>query len=322
MQVNRDHAENRIKEWLDRAQEIVEEAGFSIEKTREIQQGVQWIVGRAGSSIPINIYHSKKRGITVVYGGSPTSPVRVELERLLGSAVAAKLAAGEPLEMPFASWVGTDESGKGDYFGPLVVAGFAADHSIAPRLAEMGVRDSKSMADSRVAEVARDLLQRFGDRLEVVEILPPRYNEIMEKFRKEGKNLNHLLGWAHARVLENLMQRRPFEAALADQFGDERYIREALKSMGRLELRQTPRAERDPAVAAASVVARYRFLMRLKRLSKKLGLDLPKGAGNNVMAAGRAIFLQAGMEKLAQVAKLHFALTGRLEQWGEDKPPL
>jgi ribonuclease HIII len=136
----------------------------------------------------------------------------------------------------------------------------------------------------------------------------------MEKFRREGKNLNHLLGWAHARVLENLVRRHHSEAALADQFGDERYIREALKSMGHLELRQTPRAERNPAVAAASVAARHRFLIRLRKLGKEVGLELPKGSGEEAMAVARIIFLKGGIEKLAHVAKLHFALTKRLGQ--------
>jgi len=310
--------EQSMRQWLDRTREKLERAGFSIQNVREIQYGIQLIVDREGASCPINVYHSKKRGITAVCGGSLDSPVRAELECLLGAVASRRQTTEDSLDMPFPSWVGTDESGKGDYFGPLVVAGFATNQSITPLLVDMKVRDSKSMDDSQLSKVAQEILRKFGDRFEVVEILPRRYNEIMEKFRKEGKNLNHLLGWAHARVLENLMKRHPFEAALADQFGNERYIREALKSMGHLELRQMPRAERNPVVAAASVVARHRFLTRLRKLHKNVGLELPKGAGYNVLAAARAIFLQGGIEKLAHVAKLHFAITKRLGRPGEE----
>ena len=309
--------EQSMRQWLDMARENLEKAGFSIQHIREIQYGIQLIVGREGASCPINVYHSKKRGITAVCGGSPGSPVRTELECLLGTVVDRRPSTEDILEMPFTTWAGSDESGKGDYFGPLVVAGFVTNNSITPLLVDMRVRDSKSMDDIQLSKVSQEILRKFGDRFEVVEILPRRYNEIMEKFRKEGKNLNHLLGWAHARVLENLVKRHPFEAALADQFGDERYIREALKSMGRLELRQMPRAERHPAVAAASVVARHRFLTRLRELNKNADLELPKGAGDNVLAAARAIFLQGGIENLSHVAKLHFAITKRLEQPGE-----
>ncbi|MBW2305811.1 MAG: ribonuclease HIII [Deltaproteobacteria bacterium] len=303
----------QLGEWLEEARKIIEEAGFVLEKTREIQYGIQWLVSREGTSFPVNIYHSKKRGITVVCGGKCDSAARVELERMLGAVKTKESTTEDLLEMPFASWVGTDEAGKGDYFGPLVVAGFVADRAIAPVLTEMGIRDSKSMNNARVTALGRDIQRRFGDRVEVVEIPPHRYNRVIEQFRKEGKNLNHLLGWAHARVVENLMKRRPFEAALADRFGDEKYIREALRSMKRVDLWQVPRAERNPAVAAASVVARHRFLMGLKNLEKEAGREIPRGAGDEVMTAARAICLQGGMERLARVAKLHFSITKRLK---------
>lgn len=200
--------------------------------------------------------------------------------------------------------IGMDESGKGDYFGPLVIAAVFVDATTESELRLMEVRDSKKISDGRILELAPDI--RTICPHSVVAIGPQRYNELYRKI----KNLNRLLAWGHARALENLLERVDCELAIADQFGDERLILNALQEKGkRIRLEQRPKAESDLAVAAASIVARAEFLLRLKRLSDEVGTTLPKGASPAVELAARMIVNKHGQERLGSVAKLHFKTT-------------
>ncbi len=201
--------------------------------------------------------------------------------------------------------IGVDESGKGDYFGPLVVAGVYAPAGGREALATLGVRDSKTVADSRAHRLAAAVRERFPTS--VVAVGPERYNAL---YATMG-NLNRLLAWAHARVIENLLTEVPgCEEAISDQFGNASLLEHALLERGRtIRLTQRPRAEADPVVAAASIVARAEFLGRLDALSTRFSLPLPKGAGSPVLEAGRLFVRRHGAAALAQVAKLHFRTT-------------
>ena len=200
--------------------------------------------------------------------------------------------------------IGIDESGKGDYFGPLVIAAVYVTPEVEPDLRLMEVRDSKRIADGRVLEMAPDIRQVC--RHSVVAIGPQRYNELYEKIR----NLNRLLAWGHARALENLLDQVDCDLAIADQFGDERLILNALLKKGKkIRLVQRTKAEADLAVAAASILARAEFLIRLKRLSEEVGTALPKGASQTVELGARMVLKKHGRDRLKSVAKLHFKTT-------------
>ncbi|MGH7229079.1 MAG: ribonuclease HIII [Nitrospiraceae bacterium] len=200
--------------------------------------------------------------------------------------------------------IGSDESGKGDYFGPLVIAAAFVTPEIEPDLKLMEVRDSKKISDGRVLELARDLRQVC--KHSIVAIGPQRYNELYEKIR----NLNKLLAWGHARALENLLEQVNCDLAIADQFGDERFILNALLEKGkRIRLVQRPKAEEDLAVAAASILARAEFLTRLRRLSDEVGTSLPKGASPSVELAARMVVKKHGRDRLSTIAKMHFKTT-------------
>jgi len=200
--------------------------------------------------------------------------------------------------------IGTDESGKGDYFGPLVVAAAYADDLALTRLPEAGVRDAKRVATSTLWRLEKAVKQ-ICPAFEVVLISPARYNELHAKMR----NLNRLLAWAHARAIENLLDRVSCDLAVADQFGDESYLERSLMERGRkIRLLQRVRAESDPAVAAASVLARAAFLRALERLSGEIGLELPRGA-THVVPAARGVVAKGGEQLLRRVAKIHFKTT-------------
>ena len=200
--------------------------------------------------------------------------------------------------------IGIDESGKGDYFGPLVIAAVCVTPASEQDLALMQVRDSKKISDGRILEMAPDI--RLVCPHSIVAIGPQRYNELYAKI----KNLNRLLAWGHARALENLLQQVDCDLAIADQFGDERLILNALQEKGKqIRLVQRTKAEADLAVAAASILARAEFLLRLQRLSQELNTTLPKRASPAVELAGRMVVRKYGQDRLSTVAKLHFKTT-------------
>jgi ribonuclease HIII len=200
--------------------------------------------------------------------------------------------------------IGIDESGKGDYFGPLVIACVVVARAQEEPLRAAGVRDSKTLSDKKAIELAVKI--RGICSHSIVVIGPERYNSLYASF----KNLNRLLAWGHARALENLLEQVNCELAIADQFGDERFILNALLEKGkRIRLVQRPKAEEDLAVAAASILARAEFLTRLKRLSDEVGTSLPKGASPSVELAARMVVKKHGEERLGTVAKLHFKTT-------------
>jgi ribonuclease HIII len=203
--------------------------------------------------------------------------------------------------------IGTDESGKGDYFGPLVVAGVFLEESQEDVFRELGVKDSKKFSDGRVREMAEIIKKGFPHS--IVVIGPEKYNALYARVR----NLNRLLAWGHARAIENILEQVPCRKAITDQFGDKLYVVQALMKKGRqIELVQKVRAEEDLAVAAASILARAEFLRRLYFLSKEIGLELPKGASPRVEEAGVKLVTQHGPEVLDKVAKRHFKLTDRI----------
>jgi len=204
--------------------------------------------------------------------------------------------------------IGTDESGKGDFFGPLVVAAFFLPEGQEDVLRELGVKDSKRTSDARCREIS-ETLRRAYPYHSVVAVGPEKYNELWAKLR----NLNRLLAWGHARAIENILERVPAGKAVTDQFGDEKFVRQALLKKGRnIELVQMPRAEEDLAVAAASILARAEFLSRLRGLSREFGVELPKGASEQVEAAAVRLVKAQGPEVLDRVAKTHFKTTVRV----------
>jgi len=203
--------------------------------------------------------------------------------------------------------IGTDESGKGDYFGPLVVAGVFLPDRQQRVLAELGVKDSKKFSDNRVRELA--LLIKKGYKHSLVVIGPEKYNELYTKLR----NLNRLLAWAHSRAIENILEEVHCSLCITDQFGDKSYVLNALMKRGKnIELVQKPKAEEDMAVAAASILARAEFLRRLHFLSQDVGMDLPKGASSLVDEAGLRLVKLQGIQVLDKVVKKHFKITKRI----------
>lgn len=216
-------------------------------------------------------------------------------------------ASGDARDVVTCETIGSDETGKGDYFGPLVVAAMCVNPDVALVLRELGARDSKEVADHAAREMSDQIEAAWKDRVAVVVIGPERYNVMHGEF---GGNLNRLLAWAHATAIAELASKHGAKRAVVDKFADDRLVRDAVRKKGvEIVLEQRPRAESHPAVAAASVLARARFLRELKRLGDQHGHKLPKGAGTPVDVVAREIFRAEGMDGLRKVAKVHFKTT-------------
>ena len=257
----------------------------------------------AFSDAPSAIFAAKSFNVNVAYYQSGKLLVQgreidMFLDRYLKTFVGAKYR--EPV-------IGTDESGKGDYFGPLVTAAVLCDWKSAEKFVELSVQDSKNLSDNSVMVIAAKV--RAAAPHAVVTINPPRYNELYQKLR----NVNRILAWAHARAIENLLQKSEASVVITDQFGREALVRNALLEKGRkVKLVQRPRGEEELPVAAASIIARAMFLIGLKKLSRQFGMELPKGASAQVEETARQLVKKHNRAALSQVAKLHFRTTARV----------
>jgi ribonuclease HIII len=204
--------------------------------------------------------------------------------------------------------MGVDESGKGDFFGPLVIAAAYIDEQLAPQMRKMDVKDSKRItSDSKALDMGRDLRRLLGNRFSIVKIGPEAYNRLYAKIR----SVNSLLAWGHARAIENLLQIIPgCPRAISDQFGSKQQVERALMKDGKkIVLEQMHRAEADLAVAAASILAREAFLRSLYDLKAAYGAEFPKGASGAVQDAAVALARKTQPDILLKTCKCHFKTT-------------
>lgn len=275
---------------------------------------------------PYARFAGKSKGLTVVYYESGKLVIQGKgtqefIQFFLEPQVLqeARLGYEEVLNpRAYEPHIGVDESGKGDYFGPLVVSAVFASRAAFPKFRELNVRDSKTIgSDRRAIDMAQAIRKMPECTVEVIAIGPEAYNRLHAKMR----NVNDLLGWGHARAIENVLARidpkktgQVCSRALSDQFGNKRIIESALMERGKtIELEQRHRAEEDLAVAAASIMARAGFVQGLESLSKKWKVEMPKGASEAVIEAARKLVGQHGPEVLGQVAKLHFRTTEKVK---------
>lgn len=270
--------------------------GFKFEKRQ-----YQAFLARYGK-FTVNLYESGK----VTFGGSDRElqqEVEWFLAKLGGKAPAVKTAGFDGRTR-----IGTDEVGKGDFFGPLVVAGALLDDAAEKKLRQLGVKDSKEISgDKRILEIAGGIKEILGqDRYDIIAINPERYNGLYARIG----NLNVLLGWAHARAIENLLKKnKGCDLAISDQFGDPDFIASSLMENGKeIELVQITKGGRDMAVASASVLARAKFVSAMKRMSDDFEFEFPKGASAKVVEAAKEFVEEKGVAALGQVAKLHFSI--------------
>ncbi len=223
----------------------------------------------------------------------------------------------EDVAIDYDEKIGIDESGKGDYFGPLVVAGCFVPKGFLKDIAQMGIKDSKEMSDAKILSVTPKVLDSIP--FTRISISPKKYNELYFKI----KNLNKLLAWGHSRSIENMLEQKPESTVMIDQFADEKVVKRALMQKGKkIKLIQRHKAESDPAVACASIIARYFFLKALEKMAEEFNMNFPKGASTQVQAAAKEFVNKFGASRLPEIAKIHFKTTEIVSPGFQYTPPV
>ena len=309
------------KEILDSTFTLIkpklEQNGYVVSDFKYIDYGFQFSIVRSLWKGVLRVYTNKKQQIKYDLSQLKEEAIKNQIESILNENTTTeesnevnKENNNETTSISFVPIIGTDESGKGDYFGPLVSAGVYVDLTTKPLLERIGVRDSKKLNDTQIKEIAQNIKKICVNQFSVIEISPETYNNLYNQFKSEGKNLNVLLAWAHAKAIEEVLTKVDCENALSDKFADEKFIISKLQEKGkRINLRQEHKAEANIAVAAASILARERFLEKLKKLSMELGIELPKGASPHVIEQAKKVVEKSGEEALKKIAKLHFKTT-------------
>jgi|LSQX01.2.fsa_nt_gb ribonuclease HIII len=309
------------KEILDSTFTLIkpklEQNGYVVSDFKYIDYGFQFSIVRSLWKGVLRVYANKKQQIKYDLSQLKEEAIKNQIESILNENTSTeesnevnKENINETTSISFVPIIGTDESGKGDYFGPLVSAGVYVDLTTKPLLERIGVCDSKKLNDTQIKEIAQNIKKICVNQFSVIEISPETYNNLYNQFKSEGKNLNVLLAWAHAKAIEEVLTKVECENALSDKFADEKFIISKLQEKGkRINLRQEHKAEANIAVAAASILARERFLTKLKKLSMELGIELPKGASPHVIEQAKKVVEKSGEETLKKIAKLHFKTT-------------
>lgn len=260
----------------------------------------------------VNVAYYPKKGRLLIQGRGAEDFLKKTLQLQPEAKAAPALSSTLPALVDTTPHFGVDESGKGDYFGPLVVAGVYTDERCAAELVRLGCRDSKSIPDDKkIHAIAEKIKKTAGVVYEVICIGPRRYNELYT----EIGNLNRLLAWGHARVIAALHEKVPAcPRALSDQFANEWVLKRALGQRHiPMQLEQRTKAESDVAVAAASILARDRFVQWVQQTSAASQCPMPLGCAPHVTRAAQHFVDTHGRDRLQDVAKLHFKVTQKLQ---------
>ena len=305
--------DNSLIGTYDNIKKILNSHSIAVQNYELINYGLQFNISTSNWSGKLRIYQSKKTGLKVDYS-QLSGDISLEVKNLIEDKKIDSVSTDNQQIKEFGyPIIGTDESGKGDYFGSLVIAGVYLDEKTAKKLVANGIRDSKKLSDSRNLELAQIIKHECKGHFAIIEISPERYNQLYEQFRKESKNLNVMLAWGHAKAIEELLTSIDCKLAIIDQFADENTILQKLQERGKqLNLILRHKAEENPAVAAASILARARYLEGLSKLSKVHDIYLPKGASEDVIKSANVFIEKYGIASLPKIAKIHFRITNKL----------
>lgn len=304
----------KLSDNISKFKSLALKNNLSLIGQKEIPYGVQLEYELGQEKSKLNIYYSEKKDRM-----SYTVPKKDSLlnERLNEVIIQVQKHNSNPdLEElhSWDNWVGSDESGKGDYFGPLVVAAFYIKQQDIAILQRMGVKDSKKLQDAQINLLAQRIRDRFPTQFEIITLVPKKYNELYKNFKSSKKNLNHLLAWCHSKVISTLARKFNPEGIFVDRFTKQNLIEYYLNSekIDNCDILQAHQGERDIAVATASILARAKFNAGIDYYSSLLGITIPKGGGDSTIIAGKKLVKEFGEEKLEEIAKLHFKNTQKV----------
>lgn len=298
--------EETAQKILDRYVVILKKENFEISEPIRNEYSYQVSINDENDRISLHVFFGKKGNKIVLQGNKELKLFKKAYDLIFGESL---IPDDKPEQEPAYPYVGTDESGKGDYFGPLVIAGVYLTPQAGKLLKTLGIRDSKELSDYQIKQLATEIKKMNEIIFDVVLISPEKYNRL---YAKMG-NLNRLMGWAHARVIENLLGKCDAGEVISDKFGNEKIILDALQQRGRsINLQQVTKAEKFIAVAAASILARDAMVKWFNTHSKKYKLKIPKGSSLEVESTAKNILKKYGEEELNRLVKLHFKTSNKI----------
>jgi len=295
-----DHKEETALKILDRYVQYLTKEHLRVSERVKNEYSYQVAINDDKEKISLHVFFGKKGNKIVLQGNKELKLYKKVNDLIFGET----LIPDFKLELePSYPYIGTDESGKGDYFGPLVIAGVYLTPEIGKFLKSLGIRDSKELSDYQIKQFANEIRKVNEIIFDVVLISPEKYNQLYEKM----ENLNRLMAWAHARTIENLLGKCDAGEVISDKFGNEKLILDALQQRGRsINIKQVTKAEKFMAVAAASIMARESVVKWFNTQSKKYKLDIPKGSSSDVENFAKRFIEKYGQEMTSKLVKLHF----------------
>ncbi len=311
---------NEINNAIAKHQELyylLSPSKFIVSEYREIPRGVQFFVQKDGWSGSIKIYQHEDSNVKIDFSQLDKSRHSTLIKSL---AEAKKNSPPKKPKNPASAdrqilpAIGCDLTGKADYFGSLVIAAVYIDRQIAVKLSMAGVQDIRNISDTKIEVIARKIREICQDKCVVVEISPPEYNQLYNQLEIEKRSLNDLLLGAYARSIDELLAKVRCETAIVDKLVNENLLLEHLQTKGReiKVIQDRQKTESHLAISAASILAKDRSIVNLRKLGKHYQVELPKGSAKAVITAAKQLVATHGIEVLGEVAKLHFKTTKEL----------
>lgn len=284
---------NQLKTHIDKL-------GYVTSNIEEKNYNYEFVININSKKIKVQVYFGKK-GIKTIIQGDISSTEFHEIKKIVYEEI--EFNYDNDIDEPD-EYVGTDESGKGDYFGPLVVSAVYVDSKIINKLKQLGVKDSKELSDEQIHYLANEIKKITNDANEIIIITPQKYNELYDKF----KNLNKLLNWAHSKAIQNLLLRKNCKTVITDKFSNKDLNVSFDNNHSSVKFIQVTHGEKYIGVAAASILARNAFNEWFYMQSKN-GINLLKGSSSMVNKNAVELIKKIGKENLGKFAKLHFKTT-------------
>lgn len=285
---------------INRLIEKIIEEGYQVTHPVEGNYQFESIINRDKQKVKLQLFFGKK-GVKTVLQGDVKSPLYKEIMNIVSGSEVMDLKSEEFVEPE--AYIGSDESGKGDFFGPLVVSSAAVNKEIKQELRKLSIKDSKEYSDNDIILIAPQLKKILLDKYSVRVVKPAEYNSLYEIHQ----NLNKLLASLHYETINTLLQKVACKEVIIDKFGNEKLLIAEFSGLHReIKLHQYTKAERYVGVAAASILAREAFINWFDEIGERTGINLPKGASDEVIKALRVMVDKYGDQAKERLVKMHF----------------
>lgn len=299
---------NKLEKILSEFENKLSKFQITITDKKQINYGIQFKINHLNNQELIRLYTNKKTGHRFDCSLVCNSYYSELLKSIINNETVKEkeFVENEPEIL-----IGTDESGKGDYFGPLVVAAVYSNDKIKKDFLKIGVKDCKKLSDKATIELSMQIRKILKNKFSIEILEPSKYNILYNEFKKEKKNLNNLLAYAHANTIKKMFKKTKCKNILIDKFADKKVVLDELKGLD-INVVMKYRAEENLTVAAASILSRAEFLKCLCNYSLKYNITFPKGATKNIIETAKIFIKTYGFNKLQNVAKIHFKTTKKL----------